>query len=188
MTQAKSRLYGGQSQEHRIAERRAKLMQAALRLYSRLGPAGASVTAICAEAGLTPRYFYESFASREALLAAVFREACDRLVFEVEEALDPADPANSALIAFFAILAEHPQLARFFLVETEHLDAEMREVGRHMLERLSALFMPAAAAPLAKVGAMGAVLRIARFWIEDGAPGQPADPAALARRFVEVAA
>jgi len=181
-----ARQYGGQSQEARVRERRAKLMQAAAALYGRLGPAGASVTAICAEAGLTPRYFYESFANREALLRAVFRTVCDRLIEQIGAAIDPEAPAISGVRAFFGLLAEHPDLARVFLVEAEHDDAEMRAVGRAAMERFAGMLMPGGQDGLAKAGAIGAILRIARFWLEGGAQ-QPADEvAALAQRFVAI--
>ncbi|MCW1431451.1 TetR/AcrR family transcriptional regulator [Novosphingobium sp. JCM 18896] len=184
---AKDRLYGGQSQEARVAERREKLMQAAAKLYGQAGTTGVSVTAICAEAGLTPRYFYESFASREELLLAVFREVCDHLIADVTAAIDARAPADSALSAFFQLLADHPDLARVFLVETDHHDPEMLKVGRAMLARLAALIAPEVTLPLAQVGAMGAVLRIARFWIEGDYAEPVAEISALARRFVEAA-
>lgn len=184
---AKERLYGGQSQGERAAERRQKLMQAAATLYGRAGTAGASVTAICAEAGLTPRYFYESFASREALLLAVFSQVCDQLATDVAQSLDPAAPSQSAVTAFFRLLAEHPDLARVFLVETDHHDPEMRAVGRGLLEKLSAMFAPDATDPLSRAGAMGAIFRMARLWIEDGSQRPVEEMAALARRFIDAA-
>jgi AcrR family transcriptional regulator len=181
-----ARRYGGQSQEARVQERREKLMHAAAALYGRLGPAGASVTAICAEAGLTPRYFYESFANREALLLAVFRAVCERLLAQIGAAMDPGEPALSGVRAFFRLLAEHPALARVFLVEAEHDDAEMRAVGRATMERFAGMLMPEGQDVLAKAGAIGAILRIARFWIEGGTR-EPADEiAALAQRFVAI--
>jgi AcrR family transcriptional regulator len=181
-----ARQYGGQSQEARVRERREKLMRAAATLYGQLGPAGASVTAICAEAGLTPRYFYESFANREALLLAVFRTVCERLLEQIGAAIDPAHPGASGVRAFFNILAEHPDLARVFLVEGEHDDAEMRAVGRATMERFAAMLMPQGRDALAKAGAIGAILRIARFWIEKGAQQSVDEVAALAQRFVAV--
>ena len=186
-TTPRSRRSGGQSQEDRIAERRERLMQAAAVLYGRAGTAGASVTAICAEAGLTPRYFYESFASREALLLAVFSRVCERLAELIEAAVDPADCTGSTLTAFFTQLAEHPQLARVFLVEVDHHDPEMRAVGRAMLERIAGLFAPEAAGHLARMGAMGAIFRIARLWVEGGWADSVADLVTLCRRFVAAA-
>jgi len=185
MTKA-ARRYGGQSQEARVQERREKLMRAAAALYGRLGPAGASVTAICAEASLTPRYFYESFANREALLLAVFRAVCARLLDQIGAAIDPRDPAASGVAAFFRLLGEHPDLARVFLVEAEHDDAEMRAVGRATMMAFADMLMPDGPDDLARAGAIGAILRMARFWIE-AEYRRPADEvASLAQRFVAI--
>jgi len=180
-----ARQYGGQSPEERARERREKLMRAAADLYGRLGPAGASVTAICSEAGLTPRYFYESFQNREALLLAVFRVVCERILSQVRQAIDPTDPIGTGLAAFFRLLAEHPDLARVFLVEIDHHDSEMLVVGRATMDELAQVLMPHAEHDLARAGAIGAILRIARLWIERGTVEAVSDLADVTRRFVE---
>jgi AcrR family transcriptional regulator len=180
-----ARQYGGQSPEERARERREKLMRAAADLYGRLGPAGASVTAICSEAGLTPRYFYESFQNREALLLAVFRVVCERMLEQVRQTADTTDPIGTGLAAFFHLLAEHPDLARVFLVEIDHHDPEMRVVGRATMDALARILMPHAEHDLAKAGAIGAILRIARLWIERGAVEAVSDLAEVTRCFVE---
>ena len=122
----------------------------------------------------------------------MFRQVCEHLIFDITEAIDhkaqtDRSLADSALTAFFQLLSEHPDLARVFLVETDHHDPEMLKVGRGMLDQLAALIAPDVADPLARVGAIGAVLRMARFWIE----GDYAEPvphmAALGRRFVDAA-
>src|SRR5665213_3004355 len=51
------RRYSGQSFEDRQAERRDKLIHAAVIVAGKVGLDGASVAAICVEAGLTARYF-----------------------------------------------------------------------------------------------------------------------------------
>src|SRR4029077_5184552 len=55
------RAYGGVSAEDRIAARRAKLLDAGLELFGTRGYATTGVKDVCREAGLTDRYFYESF-------------------------------------------------------------------------------------------------------------------------------
>lgn len=65
------RPYRGVSAEERRADRRARLVQACLDVIGRAGIAGATVDAVCAEAGLSKRYFYEGFADRDALLVEV---------------------------------------------------------------------------------------------------------------------
>ena len=65
---ALTRSYRGQSQEQRRAERRARLIEGAIAVYGERGYHQATVKAVCEAAGLTERYFYESFANSEALL------------------------------------------------------------------------------------------------------------------------
>ena len=73
------RTYKGASNEERRTERRQKLLDAAMKVYGAVGYHGATVKAICAEAGLTERYFYESFEKGEALLAAAYLAVMERL-------------------------------------------------------------------------------------------------------------
>jgi AcrR family transcriptional regulator len=71
---ATKRRYAGQSAEQRRSERRARLITTARLLLGEEGLAGISVTGVCARAELNPRYFYESFSDRDALLEAMFNE------------------------------------------------------------------------------------------------------------------
>jgi AcrR family transcriptional regulator len=63
------RPYRGRSAEDRRAERRARLKEAGLDVIGDAGVAAVTVEEVCARAGLTKRYFYESFADRDALFA-----------------------------------------------------------------------------------------------------------------------
>ncbi|MBV9841468.1 MAG: TetR family transcriptional regulator [Sphingomonadaceae bacterium] len=175
------RRYGGQSQEARIAERREKLMRAALALYGRVGPADASVAMICAEAGLTARYFYESFANRDALFLAVFEAVCARLLEGVRERAN--GDGGAALGALFTALAEHPGLARMFVVDLHHDSDEIRAVAKHFGVALAALIAPGVDDPLLRAGVMGATMRIARAWIEADYAAPIETVAAAAARF-----
>src|SRR3569623_2122422 len=69
---ASTRPYGGLAKAERVAPRRARFIAAGIELFGTQGFRGATVRGICAAAGLTDRYFYESFASLEALLAEVY--------------------------------------------------------------------------------------------------------------------
>lgn len=66
------RRYGGQSADERRRQRRQRLITTGLELLKEEGLAKVTVTGVCAKAGLTDRYFYESFANRDALLDALF--------------------------------------------------------------------------------------------------------------------
>jgi AcrR family transcriptional regulator len=63
--------YGGVSAEERVAARRDRLLEAGLELFGTQGYLRATIDQVCAEAGLTKRYFYESFRSCEDLLGVL---------------------------------------------------------------------------------------------------------------------
>ena len=64
------RPYRGVSADDRRADRRARLLEAGLDLVGEVGVAEVTAEAVAARAGLSKRYFYESFADRDALLVA----------------------------------------------------------------------------------------------------------------------
>jgi AcrR family transcriptional regulator len=113
------RPYRGVSAEERRAGRRAKLIEAGLDLLGTRGLPGTTMTAVCAHAGLTERYFYESFRDRDELLLAVF-DAC---TLEMDEAmfraLDAAPPdlmerCRAAAGAMIGVLTDDPRKARLY--------------------------------------------------------------------------
>lgn len=109
--------YGGISADDRRAERRRKLLAAGRQIWGESGVAEVTVRGVCAAAGLIPRYFYEQFANREALLFAVSDDVRDELLDALILAGigDPgslADKLRSALKAFLDIIAADPHIHR----------------------------------------------------------------------------
>ena len=101
------------------------------------GIANTTMTAVCKRAGLTERYFYESFANRDELLVAVFdsmvRDVGDRIVAALAAA--PNDLAGRARIVSSVIvdvLADDPRIARAYHEEvgTDVLRQRRREAVR----------------------------------------------------------
>ena len=80
---AVGRTYGGVSAAERAASRRERLLDAGLELFGTHGFAATGVKDVCRQAGLTDRYFYESFRDSRELFLAVF----DRLTDEEMEAM-----------------------------------------------------------------------------------------------------
>jgi AcrR family transcriptional regulator len=82
--------YGGVSAVARVAARRSRLLAAGLELFGTQGYLHITIDQVCKEAGLTKRYFYESFRSCEDLLDALVRglwvEAAQRGMAAVEAA------------------------------------------------------------------------------------------------------
>src|ERR1700761_823782 len=80
--------YDGKTAAERVAERRARLVDAGLELFGEHGYAGTSIRAVLRQAGLRDRYFGENFADLDALLAAVYDQLIDEEVTECRAAID----------------------------------------------------------------------------------------------------
>lgn len=186
---APARKYGGVPLEQRRAERRDRLIVAAIHVSARAGREGATVAAICAEAGLTARYFYESFQNSEALFRAAFARIQDELFERIAPFATGADAVRGALTGFFTTIAEHQGIARVFLVELDESQAEMKALGRAAFARFGALFAPAAPADsLIQAGVAGAIIQIARRWARGGFRESVAEVVATALPFARAGA
>ena len=132
MSDGQNKSYGGQSASERRAERRQRLIQAAVEVYGGVGFKNASVRLICRTAGLTERYFYEAFPSSEALLVAACDSVNEDLMAAVRRASESAnspDEAPSRMVAeFFRFLGDNPEKARLFLVEVRGIGPEVDKV------------------------------------------------------------
>ena len=194
--QPKSRPYGGVSGEARRAERRARLIEAAVRVYGEVGYRNATVKAVCAVAGLTERYFYESFANSEALLIAAYTHVTDALHAEMTAAGEDAARARrveAILTLYFTRLQENPHPARVFLLEMHGISAAVDAVQMEAMKRMSGVLLPRPAAVIAapmslvEIGAMGAVVTIARRWVAQGYRQPVGEVIATAAQFCRVA-
>jgi AcrR family transcriptional regulator len=163
---SEKRRYSGQSFADRQGDRRARLVQAALAVAGRFGLEGTSVAAICAEAGLTARYFYESYPSREAIFVDAYRMAQELLLGRMEQAKGGRDAAKAALTGFYSAIYANPGLARVFLVDLDDHGAAMRAASQEGGAKLAKAFALKAKHPLAIAGIVGAVVDIAKRWIE----------------------
>ena len=121
MSPSPRRVYAGQSHEVRVTDRRRAFIDAAIQVIGTRGYRAATVRAICAEAELTDRYFYESFDDAEALLRATYVELSGRLRGKVLAAIEGAEPTMEArtdagLAAFLEFMRD-PRAARIMLME-----------------------------------------------------------------------
>ncbi|WP_073266727.1 TetR/AcrR family transcriptional regulator [Cryptosporangium aurantiacum] len=117
-----SGVYRGVSAADRVADRRTRLLAAALAVWAD-PDTRTTMTAVCAAAGLSERYFYESFAGLDALLEAVM----DGIAAEIEETSraaaekagdDPAARVRAAVRAFVELLLDDPRKGRVAIVES----------------------------------------------------------------------
>lgn len=127
------RVYSGMSAEERHRERRTRLVNAAVELIGTLGVAATTVTAVCAQSGVTSRYFYQHFSDRNALLRAVYQQLYatfhDVIVQAIPDAgAQPAVLAHAPIRALVNMIDNDARLARILFVEsaTEPLLRELR--------------------------------------------------------------
>lgn len=78
------------------------------------GPA-VTVRAVCRHAGLTERYFYESFADRDQFVRAIYDEVCTRAM----SALTTAKTPREAVEQFVALMVDDPTRGRVLLLAPE---------------------------------------------------------------------
>jgi AcrR family transcriptional regulator len=132
MGYVKSRRYAGLEGAERVAARRAALLDAGLELLGGGGLQATSVRAVCARAGLSARYFYESFKDLDELTVAVFdgiaAEAASTVLAAVAAAPrgDARATAGAAIGAFVSMITEDPRKARVLFAEAR---------GSEVLER-----------------------------------------------------
>ena len=185
-----ARPYGGLAMEDRVAARRARFIDAGIELFGTQGFRGATVRGVCAAAGLTDRYFYESFATLEALLAAVYITLKDRFAARLtEESLHPehwqGDAAaierqvTSAYELWFDTVRD-PRFARIVLVEILGVSPGMDALYEASARAMAALTIAplAFAQPALKLtkarrellgrALVGAGLQVAKMWMTGG--------------------
>ena len=91
-----ARPYAGVDAADRLATRRYRLLEAGLDLLGadRPDPAALTVRGICSAAGLTARYFYESFADKDEFVSAVFDRVIGDLAASTQAVVDAAPPSE----------------------------------------------------------------------------------------------
>jgi AcrR family transcriptional regulator len=132
------RLYRGVSAAERRAQRRERLLEAALEVFSTQGYASSTIRAISAQASLNSRYFYESFASREDILYELYSGIVAEIATAVVEATAHettiSEQAGAGMRASWKIFTDDPRKARIIVVEvvgvSERLE-RLRRQNRH---------------------------------------------------------
>ncbi|UZF56425.1 TetR/AcrR family transcriptional regulator [Gordonia polyisoprenivorans] len=193
---AEGRRYGGAEADERRARRRRAFIDAGLQLFGELGYPAVTVKRLCDEAGLTQRYFYESFADRPALLIAVYEHCVEvtrtaTVGAAAEYLLDPAGVAPDAvhaaardtLGAFLATLTGDPRRARVMLVEVVGVDPTVESTRLRAIHNWASLILALAmgerevspAQHLAAVGLVGAVTQLLVDWYFTNVAPDPVD-------------
>jgi AcrR family transcriptional regulator len=128
------RTYGGRTPEQRRTERRKRFIDAAVAIWGDEGWAAVTMRRVCADAKLIDRYFYESFADRDALLGAAWDALREETVGIVLEAImasrgqPPLDQLEAAIRAFVRSVESDPRRARIQF--GEHAGSAVLEARR----------------------------------------------------------
>lgn len=179
------RRYRGQSPDTRQAQRRQQLLDAALDVIGERGFSSMTVKGVCQTAGLTERYFYESFDNRDALLAELYQTQTESLRRTMYRALEkPVTGADqfvrNGLGAFFDFVQHQPAAARLVLFEVLAVNREIDQLYYRAMEDFATLIQQLAhRQQIAKIpdpadegmvyaGLVGAVVQIAQRWVLGG--------------------
>ncbi|AEF41654.1 TetR/AcrR family transcriptional regulator [Hoyosella subflava] len=117
----KNGTYRGRSAEERRAERRARLLDAGLEVWS--NDPSVTMTKICVHAGLSERYFYEHFANLDDALMAVIDSVAIEIAVAATTALETTggtadERIRAALMAFAQVLIDDPRKGRVAMIES----------------------------------------------------------------------
>ncbi|RDI34986.1 TetR/AcrR family transcriptional regulator [Lentzea flaviverrucosa] len=177
-----ARAYGGISPEQRRAERRAKLLQAGLALFTSTGFAGTKISGLCTEAGVSTRNFYEEFASKEDLLrdlhdlinATAFTRV--RTALAELETDDVRVRITALLDVFVRSVTADPRAPRLNYVEAVGVNAEIEQqhvrwvntwaefIESEALRAAAAGVAPQRSYRLTAIALVGAITGLLREW------------------------
>lgn len=106
--------------EQRREARRESLLSTGITLLGAKDGPAVSVRAVCRTAGLTERYFYESFTDRDEFVRAVYAEVGEKGRTALVAAVQPAESthgrAEAAVDAFVKLMIDDPAMGRVLLV------------------------------------------------------------------------
>jgi AcrR family transcriptional regulator len=194
-----SGVYRGVSAEERAAERRSRLLEATLAVWADSG-LRTTMTNVCSQAGLSERYFYESFANLDAAQTAVLEEVAteiERTTHQAAEAAgpDPAARAMASVSAFVQLLVEDPRKGRVAIVEAAAMPSLrprrtelMRQFAHRTAEAARELDLSphsGAEDELAGLLFIGGVAELVTAWLDGAVDAAPDElVAAAARSFL----
>jgi TetR/AcrR family fatty acid metabolism transcriptional regulator len=179
-------------------DRRAQILDAAVRVFARQGYDAARVSDVAKEAGVAYGLVYHYFGSKDAVLEAVFREAWGRLLLAVDaaEEIGETAPEQLSLVVKIVLRAwrDDPDLVRLLVREitrSSHMEDELDDIGKAFasLERIvqrgqqEGTFRPELDARLAAWMLYGALEEVLTGWVLGQLPDD-ADAVATAEREI----
>lgn len=159
MVDREPRVWRGQTHDARAQARRAQLIEAGVELMGTAGTAGVTMRAACRHAGLSLRYFYESFSDTDELILAVYDQCNAELLAIMAGVAGKPSPISAALDSASAYFEEDPRRLRILLREPQSSSLLADHRAEVLPGLLSALVGPSGAgnsSPAAAARAMSA--------------------------------
>jgi AcrR family transcriptional regulator len=140
--------YGGQSRQQRSADRRERIVTAAVRLFAARDADDVTVADVCTLARVSKRYFYDFFVDREDLLVSVHREHHDWLMDSIAAAAPkrpdgPEHVLRPMMVTLVGLLAANPERARVIYINAPRMERRRRGLLRKDAELFGRLVRPA---------------------------------------------
>ncbi len=180
------RAYGGVSSQERMERRRAAFVDAGWRVMGTVGYHQTTIRGLCREAGLTDRYFYESFRNLEHLLLELHAIGLQRVEDAVLDALAACPAGTSPDVVLRAALGafitefEDRFMARVLWMEIPGVSPATAGAYRVGVQRFASLLMreaerrtpellpPSPQRELTAIALIGAVSETAVQWLLSG--------------------
>jgi AcrR family transcriptional regulator len=141
--------YNGKTAAERIAQRRERLIDAGVELFGERGYAATSIRAVLQQSGLRDRYFGESFADLDSLLAAVYSRLIDEEISGCAAAIDKTNGGSEGARAMIDTITrsfeKNPGKARIKsreILSGGPVAREQRHTGLRRLAQLVADLLP----------------------------------------------
>ena len=160
-------------------ERRAKLLAAALEVFTSAGYHSAAMDEIADRAGVSKPVLYQHFPSKLDLYLAVLDIHIDSLVFEIQKAIastpDNSNRVRATVVAYFNFIESEGEAFRLLFESDMSVEPAVRERLTRMTydcaAAISAIIsldtgLPQEAAMLLGVGLIGSAQITARHWLE----------------------
>jgi len=176
------RNYNGRSPQQRAQARKQRLLDAALEIIGTVGFQAARINDICRTAGVSQRYFYESFHDSEDLLLQLYQREFERMTTATLSGIgDPGgnliEQLRQVLLSWFGTIDANRMAAQIIFFEVHGVSKQAEEVflaGRSAFRDYVATFLAPvfAATPsnnldprVVTIGVVGALLELVRTWL-----------------------
>ncbi|WP_433789366.1 TetR/AcrR family transcriptional regulator [Actinoplanes sp. CA-252034] len=151
VTERGRELYAGRSREEREAERRERIVAAAVHLFATRDYDEVTVADVCAEAKVSKRYFYDHFLDRADLLFRV-HTAQNAWLLDALVAAGPPSGTVEELVTpvmhtLTRLLREHPDRARVIYINAPRMEPRRRGLLREEAVLLGDLILRGGGTP-----------------------------------------